>query len=268
MRNRSRSGKGPRPFTPIRGGNDGIRGSKICGKACLCFCCPPVAGYGRGTRRALRRPPGTREEPGRGCRWVVVWWSAGARMATTEPVPVPAGTAGSGAAAARGVERGGVGSVVEQLVDGAGEPGIRVQVLGGGRRRPRLPTPRGHRVVVRLSDEERAAVAAGAGRLGLSAGAFLSAAGVAVARGEGPRVDTGAGVSGPAGVDRGFGGVGLGSGGVGLDRRTGDALDDLETQLGRVGNLLNQAVRVAHRRGRWTGGCWGRRTRSGVWRGG
>jgi len=137
--------------------------------------------------------------------------------------------------------------VVEQLVDGAGGPGVRVQVLGGGRRRPRLPTPRGQRVVVRLSDEERAVVAAGAGRLGLSAGAFLSAAGVAVARGEGPPVDTGAGVSGagvpgPAGLDRG-------SGGVGLDRRTGDALDDLETQLGRVGNLLNQAVRVAHSTG-------------------
>lgn len=88
---------------------------------------------------------------------------------------------------------------------------------------------------------------AGAARLGLSTGAFLSAAGVAVARGEGPRVDAGAGVSGagvpgPAGLDRG-------SGGVGLDRRTGDALDDLETQLGRVGNLLNQAVRVAHSTG-------------------
>jgi len=136
-----------------------------------------------------------------------------------------------------------VGSVAEQLVDGAGEPGIRVQVLGGARRRrPRLPTPRGHRVVVRLSDEERAAVAAGAGRLGLSAGAFLSAAGVAVARGEGPRVDAEAGVSEPAGIGRG-------PGGVSLDRRTGDALDDLETQLGRVGNLLNQAVRVAHSTG-------------------
>jgi len=151
--------------------------------------------------------------------------------------------------------------VAEQLVDGAGGPGIRVQVLGGARRRPRLATPRGHRVVVCLSDEERAVVAAGAARLGLSAGAFLSAAGVAVARGEGPRVDAGAGVSEPAGVDRG-------SGGVGLDRRTGDALDDLETQLGRVGNLLNQAVRVAHSTGRWTVGCWGRRRRSGGWRGG
>jgi len=85
-------------------------------------------------------------------------------------------------------------------------------------------------------------VAAGAGRLGLSAGACLSAAGVAVARGDGPGVDAGAGVSEPAGVGRG-------SGGVGLDRRTGDALDDLETQLGRVGNLLNQAVRVAHSTG-------------------
>jgi len=132
--------------------------------------------------------------------------------------------------------------VVEQLVDGAGGPGIRVQVLGRARRRPRLATPRGHRVVVRLSDEERAVVAAGAARLGLSAGAFLSAAGVAVARGEGPRADAGAGVSDG-------GGVGRGSGGVGLDRRTGDALDDLETQLGRVGNLLNQAVRVAHSTG-------------------
>ena len=149
--------------------------------------------------------------------------------------------------------------MVEQLVDGAGGPGIRVQVLGGARRRPRLPTPRGHRVVVRLSDEERAVVGAGAGRLGLSAGAFLSAAGVAVARGDGPGVDagagvpgpgvSGAGVPGPAGVDRGSGGVDRGSGGVGLDRRTGDALDDLETQLGRVGNLLNQAVRVAHSTG-------------------
>ncbi len=133
-------------------------------------------------------------------------------------------------------------SVAEQLVDGAEEPGIRVQVLGGARRRPRLPTPRGHRVVVRLSDEERAAVTAGAARLGLSTGAFLSAAGVAVARGEGPRVDAEARVSESSGVDRG-------SGGVGLDRRTGDALDDLETQLGRVGNLLNQAVRVAHSTG-------------------
>jgi len=142
--------------------------------------------------------------------------------------------------------------VVEQLVDGAGGPGVRVQVLGGGRRRPRLPAPRGHRVVVRLSDEERAVVAAGAGRLGLSVGAFLSAAGVAVARGEGPRVDAGAGVSGPgvSGVGvSGPVGVDRGSGGVGLDRRTGDALDDLETQLGRVGNLLNQAVRVAHSTG-------------------
>jgi len=150
-----------------------------------------------------------------------------------------AGRVGCGGAA--GVE-GGVGSVAEQLVDGAGEPGIRVQVLGGARRRPRLPTPRGYRVVVRLSDEERAAVAADAARLGLSAGAFLSAAGLAVARGEGPRVDAGVGVSEPSGVDRG-------AGGVGLDRRTGDALDDLETQLGRVGNLLNQAVRVAHSTG-------------------
>lgn len=140
-----------------------------------------------------------------------------------------------------------MGSVVEQLVDGAGGPGIRVQVLGGARRRPRLPTPRGHRVVVRLSDEERAAVAAGAARLGLSAGAFLSAAGVAVARGEGPRAAAGAGVPG-AGVAESSG-LDRGSGGVGLDRRTGDALDDLETQLGRVGNLLNQAVRVAHSTG-------------------
>jgi len=136
--------------------------------------------------------------------------------------------------------------VGERYADATGQAGMQVQVLAG-RRRPRLPVPRGHRVVVRLSDEERAVVGAGAGRLGLSAGAFLSAAGVAVARGDGPGVDAGVGVSG-AGV-AGPVGVGRGSGGVGLDRRTGDALDDLETQLGRVGNLLNQAVRVAHSTG-------------------
>jgi len=51
------------------------------------------------------------------------------------------------------------------------------------------------------------------------------------------------------GVERGVGSVG----GVGLDRRTGDALDDLETQLGRIGNLLNQAVRVANSTGQVDG---------------
>ena len=134
----------------------------------------------------------------------------------------------------------------ERYADATGQAGMQVQVLAG-RRRPRLPVPRGHRVVVRLSDEERAVVGAGAARLGLSTGAFLSAAGVAVARGDGPGVDAGVGVSG-AGV-AGPAGVGRGSGGVGLDRRTGDALDDLETQLGRVGNLLTQAGGVAHSTG-------------------
>ena len=106
----------------------------------------------------------------------------------------------------------------------------------------------------------------GAARLGLSAGAFLSAAGVAVARGDGPGVDpdAAAGVAGPAtgeaagevagGVSAGGAGRGVGSaGGVSLDRRTGDALDDLETQLGRIGNLLNQAVRVANSTGQVDG---------------
>jgi len=134
-------------------------------------------------------------------------------------------------------------AVGERYADATGQAGVQVQVLPG-RRRPRLPVPRGHRVVVRLSDEERAAVVGGAARLGLSAGAFLSAAGVAVARGDGPVVDSDL----AAGV--GTRPVGVGSaGGVSLDRRTGDALDDLETQLGRVGNLLNQAVRVANSTG-------------------
>jgi len=120
-------------------------------------------------------------------------------------------------------------------------------------------------------------VVGGAARLGLSAGAFLSAAGVAVARGDGPGVDpdAAAGVAGPAtgeaagevgpatgeaagevagGVSAGGAGRGVGSaGGVSLDRRTGDALDDLETQLGRIGNLLNQAVRVANSTGQVDG---------------
>lgn len=103
----------------------------------------------------------------------------------------------------------------------------------------------------------------GAARLGLSAGAFLSAAGVAVARNGGvladPDLDPDAasgraatspprtgGLGGPGPGARGSVG---GSGGVGLDRRAGDAIDDLETQLGRVGNLLNQAVRVLHSTG-------------------
>jgi len=73
-------------------------------------------------------------------------------------------------------------------MDDTGVLQVRAGVVAG-RRRPRLPTPRGHRVVVRLSDEEHADVAGGAARLGLSVGAFLSAAGVAVARGDGPGVD-------------------------------------------------------------------------------
>jgi len=146
-------------------------------------------------------------------------------------------------------------------MDDTGVLRVRAGVVAG-RRRPRLPVPRGHRVVVRLSDEERADVAGGAARLGLSAGAFLSAAGVAVARGDGPGVDPDAatGLAGPAtggaagGALAGGTGRGAGSvGGVGLDRRTGDALDDLETQLGRVGNLLNQAVRVANSTGQVDG---------------
>ena len=129
------------------------------------------------------------------------------------------------------------------------EGGIVMEVLGPKRRRPRLPLPRRHRIVVRLSDEEASAVAAGAGRLGLSRGAFLSAAGVAVARGEHevgvPAGDAhmGDGMRGRRGAE------GLGPAGVNLDRRTGDAVDDLETQLGRIGNLLNQAVRVANSTG-------------------
>jgi len=116
--------------------------------------------------------------------------------------------------------------------------------------------------VVRLSDEEHADVAGGAARVRLSVGAFLSAAGVAVARGDGPGVDpeAAAGLASPAtggaagGALAGGAGRGVGSvGGVGLDRRTGDALDDLETQLGRIGNLLNQAVRVANSTGQVDG---------------
>jgi hypothetical protein len=142
-------------------------------------------------------------------------------------------------------------------MDDTGVLQVRAGVVAG-RRRPRLPTPRGHRVVVRLSDEEHPDVAGGAARLGLSVGAFLSAAGVAVARGDGPGVDPEAatGLASPAtggvlggGVERGVGSAG----GVGLDRRTGDALDDLETQLGRIGNLLNQAVRVANSTGQVDG---------------
>jgi len=72
---------------------------------------------------------------------------------------------------------------VEEYAEAPPEGGIVMEVLGPRRRRPRLPLPRRHRIVVRLSDEEVAAVAAGAGRLGLSRGAFLSAAGVAVAAG-------------------------------------------------------------------------------------
>ncbi len=149
-------------------------------------------------------------------------------------------------------------------VDDTGVLQSRVGVVAG-RRRPRLPVPRGHRVVVRLSDEERADVVGGAARLGLSVGAFLSAAGVAVARNGGVLVDADAATwlavpASPRAADAGLaegaaarvrGGRGSvdGAGGVGLDRRTGDAIDDLETQLGRVGNLLNQAVRVLHSTG-------------------
>ncbi len=130
--------------------------------------------------------------------------------------------------------------------------GIVIEVHGN-RRRPRLPLPRRHRVVVRLSDEEAAAVGAGANRLGLSRGAFLSAAGVAVARGDHevavPVGDAHMGDGGRGRTGRTEGTGGLGPAGVNLDRRTGDAVDDLETQLGRIGNLLNQAVRVAHSTG-------------------
>lgn len=127
-----------------------------------------------------------------------------------------------------------------------------IEVLGN-HRRARLPLPRRHRVVVRLSDEEAAAVVAGANRLGLSRGAFLSAAGVAVARGDHevaiPAGDAPMGDGGRGRTGRTAGTGGLGPAGVNLDRRTGDAVDDLETQLGRIGNLLNQAVRVANSTG-------------------
>ncbi len=90
---------------------------------------PPrsVAGAGCGRPRARGRPP-------------------------TSPQATSRRQAGSSWAGTGGPVTGG------GLMDDTGVLQVRAGVVAG-RRRPRLPTPRGHRVVVRLSDEEHADVA-------------------------------------------------------------------------------------------------------------
>lgn len=100
---------------------------------------------------------------------------------------------------------------------------LRVEFVSVGRRR-RVGVPRRRSVTVRLSEEERFDVVAAANRVGLTAGAYLADAAVAAARGTaGPRADG--------------------------RRQVAIELNQLWTQVARLGGNLNQAVKVANATG-------------------
>ncbi len=100
---------------------------------------------------------------------------------------------------------------------------LRVEFVSVGRRR-RVGTARRRAVSVRLSEEERFDVVAAANRVGLTAGAYMAEAAVAAARGTaGPKADG--------------------------RRQVAIELNQLWTQVARLGGNLNQAVKVANATG-------------------
>jgi len=115
------------------------------------------------------------------------------------------------------------------------EPGAAAgAVAPGGRRRARLAGGRPHELRVVFSAPELAAVRAAAAREGLAVRAFLSAAAVAVARG-----------AAPAAV--GEGGLLMAAAGPAVQLVA--AVLEAQRQVGRYGQLVNQAVVRLHATG-------------------
>jgi len=107
----------------------------------------------------------------------------------------PGGVAGTGLSRPGAVETAGrhkrarrAGERVEEDQEPAGEPAGEVDGPGGavavgGRHRDHRFPGRGRRITVRLDEEEFAAIGAAAGRAGLTPTGYLSAVGLAAARG-------------------------------------------------------------------------------------